>query len=599
MRRCISLIAAFVMAVVLGLSAQAADAKRPVVLVFDTSATGISKSLAISSTRALRNYLRDSQRVEATIFDRESPTVLRAIMDKKLTADSVASYSSKQQRIEAAQTLGFDYVAAAEMSIIKKTDILPPLKTKGPKGSKTEVKIDPADENTKMVQVKLWLSETTSRGGKWETVGTSIIPGIGDFDLENSMQSAMSAAVLDVVRQAFAKLPRIKQTTPTADSDSNAIGATSPPVNAQPTAADYTSQADTSIKEGNLALAIQQYSRAVSADPSNGPLRIKLAEAYARKGMYDQAGDELTRALEVGTDKALVDAAKGRIQSIRDGTKPVTSFEPKPATPAEPKPTEKSVPAAVVVRKQSDDAYSQAVTKLIEGDKLWNQGKPDDAAQAYADAAKLNPSDWRSFERLAIVNASMSLFNEARKALEQLKVAQPDPPPDIAQNRYDMFRGAFDKSFKVLLKQYDDDSADFEKKIISRESYYNTIKGLALRLESMAKFLDALSVPATKQPANLRRSLACGLAAQAASSSLDYLESNNTKAKANADIFIAQARKEIEAAAKYDDNKVVVTKEAPKEVTGNRDQGTENGDQGTENPEQPAQTEEPAADNGQ
>ncbi|MCL5105330.1 MAG: tetratricopeptide repeat protein [Armatimonadetes bacterium] len=579
MRRAIVTFIGLILAIMLGISAEAAG--RPMVLVFETSAgTGISKQLASSSSRALRNYLRDSQRVEATIFDRESPAVLRAIMDKKLTADSVASFSSKEQRIEAARTLGFDYAAAADLSIIKKTDLLPPLKTKGPK---TEVKINPEDEMSSLMQVKLWLADVDSRKSNWEAIGSSMIVGTGELDLGNSMQSAMSTSVLDIVRQAFAKLPRVKQTDPSATDNSSAIAASAPPPASQPTAADYSSQAETSLKDGNLALAIQQYSMAVSADPSNGPLRIKLAEAFARKGMFDQADDELTRALEAGADKAAIDAARARVEAMQTGTKP--------PPPSEAKTVDKGSQSVAVGPKPTGDAYSQAVAKLIEGDKLWNQGKPDDAAQAYSDAAKLYPLDWRSHERLAIVNASMSLFNEARKALEQLNVVQPEPSAEVAQNRYDMFRRAFDKSFEMLLKQYDDDSADFEKKIISRESYYTTVNGLALRLESMAKFLDALPVPSSKKPANLRRSLACGLAAQAASNSLDYLESNNKKAKANADVFMSQAKKEIQAASKLDDNKVVVSKEAPKEGTGTPDEGSES-------PEQP-QPDESAPAEGQ
>ena len=48
--------------------------------------------------------------------------------------------------------------------------------------------------------------------------------------------------------------------------------------------------------------------------------------------------------------------------------------------------------------------------------------------------------------------------------------------------------------------------------------------------------------------------------AQAASSLLDYLETNSDKAKANAATFAAQAKKETEEAEKLEANKVLVKK---------------------------------------
>ena len=154
----------------------------------------------------------------------------------------------------------------------------------------------------------------------------------------------------------------------------------------------------------------------------------------------------------------------------------------------------------------------------------------------------------------------MSLFNESRMALAELDQVQPSPPPATVGKRYEMLRKAFDVHFATLLKQYDSSATDYDAQKISRESYYSEVKGLALRLESMAKYLDAIPVPPEKAPANLHRSLACGLMAQAASSLLDYLESNSDKAKSNAATFSTQAKKETEEAEKLEGNKVIVTK---------------------------------------
>jgi tetratricopeptide (TPR) repeat protein len=203
---------------------------------------------------------------------------------------------------------------------------------------------------------------------------------------------------------------------------------------------------------------------------------------------------------------------------------------------------------------------AQSVVMMTKGDELWKKGESDEAADDYRAAIKLDPTDWRTYERLSVVTAYMSMFNESLTALEQLKKVQPDPPSYTVESRYNLYRKAIDQQFAMLLRQYESDSDGYADGKITRETYYNTIKGLSLRLESMAKFIDALTVPAAKEPANLHRGLACGLMAQAATSLLDYLETNSSKSKDNADVFVSQAKKELDDAKKFETNGVVITK---------------------------------------
>ena len=505
--------------------AGADGASRPVVIVFGSAqGEGADKALTDSSTRAVCSYLRDTQRVESIVFNRESPTVLRAIMEKQLTADQVASYSSQQERIRVAKALSYEYAAGAEVSV-----------------------------KNGMVQVKLWMAKST--GGKrdrWEATTQAATGGGGDRAYDNAMQSATSAAVISIARQAFLGLPAVAEKQPTTGTQTTAIGADliTPP--APPSASAYVSQADASLKSGSFALAIAQYQQAVNADPSNAALRIKLADAFARKGLYDEASAELGRAATMGASVDQVAATKNQIEDLRAGQgspEPVRVDTVK--TGAQP-PKPDTTPAT--------EAKS-ALSQMREGDKLWREGKPDEAADAYKEAIKLSPADWRAHERLALVYASMSMFAESRKTLQQLATVQPDQSPKTISDRYELFSKVFEQWFKVLFNQYDRDLADYEKHIISRESYYSSTKGLGARLESMAKFLDALPVPDDKKPANLHRSLACGLVSQAALSLLDYLETNNAESKSNAETFVAQAKKELEAATKLRTKPVVVKKQ--------------------------------------
>jgi tetratricopeptide (TPR) repeat protein len=535
----------------------AVEGAMPEILIFEAVAKeGISKELAASTTKAVKVYFRESRRVEATVINRESPTVLRAVMEKKLSLDSLASYSTREQQVEVAKAMGYAYAAGVEISIEKEPkNLIEGTMPRPPKGIKVG-EDEKSKEKVNFLQVKVWLTRIEGKPGQWESVKSSMINGSSVMEMDNTMQSAASAAVLDLTKQAFAKIKPQDESAKTGET-STAVESPQLPATSAPNASDYSMQAEKSMSEGNLAQAIGQYEHAVSADPTNGALRVKLAEAYGRKGLYEQAKSELDRAEKIGIEKALIDAARANIAKMESGvaqTNPPATKEPKvdPAPGVVKTPPTATQPPVISPVKRLKKPAAVAEDKLREGDKFWNQSKPDEAALAYAEAAKIYPADWRSYERLAAVNASMSLFGEARKAIEQLKAAQPNPPAETVAKRYEMFRKSFDRAYDTLLSQLEDDSANYSKKIISRESYYSSVNGLGIRLETLTQFLDSLSKPVSRQPAALRRSLACGLLAQASASLLEYLESNDKKQKQNAELFIDQAKKEAAAAAKLD-----------------------------------------------
>jgi tetratricopeptide (TPR) repeat protein len=568
MNRVIIFFAATVMAALICVPI-AADSARPIAVVFPTAhGEGIDKSLADASTQALCNYLRETGRVDVVAFDRESPTVLRAIMDKELTADQVASYSNHQQRIDVAKALAYDYAASAEISV-----------------------------KDGVVNVKVWLAK--ARGGKkdqWEALGQSSVGGgVGELNFVNAMQSATSAAVVSVSRQGFLGLPAIDEKAASTPSDTIAITTdlVAPP--APPTASDYSGQADESLKAGNFAVAIQQYQQAVNADPTSPSLRLKLADAFARRGLYDEAISELNRAEALGADSEKLSTMRKQVDALRDGkpapAEAAVASQPQTPTPdvETTQPTAEPDPAAPKPKADS----KAAIAKMKLGDSLWRAAKVDEAAVAYKEAVALNPADWRAYERLALVNVSMSLYSEAKKALLQLSAVQPRPSSQIIATRYSVFTKVFEQSFSGLLKQYERDARDYQTQRIARESYYSSVKGLSYRVETMAQFLDVLTVPDDKKSMNLHLSLACGLVSQAASSLQDYLETNSADSKANAETFIAQAKKELETVHKALARSTTAQKPPAQRETQTAEpagEGTEQAQPASEESGQPQQT---------
>ena len=194
---------------------------------------------------------------------------------------------------------------------------------------------------------------------------------------------------------------------------------------------------------------------------------------------------------------------------------------------------------------------------MAAGDKLWAQGKTEPALQAYRASIALDPSDWRPYERLATLLAAVGLFDESRRVLAVLQTLQSKPPPDVVTYRYGRLRLAVDKRFQILMTQYYTDAGRYAAKKINREKYYSLVRDVGSTLSSMASLVDAMTVPPEKRTINLHRSLACGLAAQAAAGLADYLETDNERLKSDADAFMEQARTEHEQVQRMEAGKLL------------------------------------------
>ncbi|MFQ3548818.1 MAG: tetratricopeptide repeat protein [Armatimonadota bacterium] len=518
----------------------------PVVLIFPTvKGNQATIELADSATKALKTYFKDTNKVEAIIFNRDSVSVQRALLEKRLTEDNISSYSPNEEKIKVAKELGYDYAAFAEISI--------------------------KDNSVTLI---VWLGSVDNKN--WESKGIARANNDNILDLNNSMQAAASYAVIEIANTAFSELPILNLNRPIEEGQSSAI-ITSETAPSKPTAEEIAQSAEKKLSEGQLAEAINQYQKAVNEDPSNGELRIKLSEAFAAKGLFRDAYSELGRAIMVGADSISVESARERIKQMENKTIPdsqtgpiaeVIMSENNNTSPVEAKnisqEESEKIPKDIVLAPNRPSSTTgvnvttPAVKKMIEGDKLWNDGKPDDAANSYREAIKLNPNDWRAYERLAVVNASMGLFGESSNVLAELKKIQSSPDIPILNNRYIMLRKSFDNHFAEVLRQYDRDLLSFNKEKISRESYFASLRGLIQKLDRMRDFLSSIPVPTSQNPANQRRIMATGLVKQACFSLMDYLETNDIDASTNADLFIRQAKREFETARKLDGNIVLL-----------------------------------------
>ncbi len=504
-----------------------AQDSKSLLLLFQCSVQeGGDRTAAETATTALRDYFRDTGRVDVALFSAESPTVMRAVIEKRLTEEQVASYADRSQRIEVAKALGFRYAAGAEVVRVER-----------------------------MLTLSLWVADVTGRRPViYETSRKARTGGDNPNDMNNAVQTAASGVVTDISGKAFADLPEVKETE---DADigtpSVATPTAAPPTDAKPTqlpSTDYIIRADDAMKQGNVAVAIADYKRAVDIEPNNFDFRLKLAEAFSAKGMFEDAQEQIARAVAAGADPARIAQIK---KKIAESASDAAGVEPPPPD-VDPTGTSgpESAPPTSKRAKEAISAQRAAIAKLIEGDDLWKNEAPDDAAAAYRESIQLNSSDWRAHERLAIVLASNSRFEESRQALMRLRVVQPVVPADLLLNRYRMFRSAFDKRVGVLIARFDSDASEFRRGRLSKDAYAVSIRNYLSEMDTMKRFLKEMPSPASRDGVNLSRDLACGLIAQAASSASEYLKTGQDKLRVNAAAYLDEARLEMLSVSRSD-----------------------------------------------
>ncbi len=505
-----SILLAFFVAV--GVTAWCAEA--PKTLIFEAvPGEGADENLARSVTRAQREYMRSTKRTEVEIFLRSSSSVERAIMEKLVTADQVASYATKEDKITVGRKLGFDFVAGSDITY--KDDTL---------------------------TVNLWMSGVSGKKSQnWQTQKVSKTRGAAPNKVDNAVQSATSAAVHEIVPKAFSKTPVVPDEPEAVEIEAAPLPDLS--VIQPPSPDELIQQAEESMKRGDLAQAIDQYSKAVNLDPGNGALRLELAGVYLKKGMVNDAFDEMMRAQNAGADPVKVQELGLLIAKAVPAEPDADSPPTTPALPVSPTNT-RPAPASPRPPIVSSNA---AIAKLNEGDQFFKKSQMPQAIQAYKQAMALSPRDWRGAERLTLALAAVGKFAEAKTAMAELKKVNPDPSPDVLARRYRGLRMAVDKRLRLLIDQYKSDYSAYQQKRLSREKFYNSVQEASATFQEMAAFVDKLQTPPERKEINLRRSLACGLASQAADGMMDYLETDSLKASGNSAAFMSEAESELTA----------------------------------------------------
>jgi len=478
---------------------RAANAELPTVLLFPvTLSDGAKPDLAAEATQAIKTYLRQTGKADVVDFDPESVLFKRALREHHIKPEDLVAVTTLEARLRVAGLIGADCAASGDVSV--KDD---------------------------RVKASVWLAQTQTKK-VWRTEGVTVVSPVGARDraLSNAMQSAISSVVYQLVDHVFkGGKAGAAVLAPGPQVGSSVAQTAEPPAD---DAASHVDKAERFAKAGDLASAILEYRNAVNADPRNMDTRLKLVRLYEQREMHSQAIEELQRAQDIDPENEAVRQEMAAIYERRGAPDK----------------------AAKVLTSQADQRPQDLKSRLAAGDYCWKHKKFEEAEEQYRRAVEIDPNNPVPHERLALALAVQSLFNESRKELEQLAKLDPKPEPKVADERYTGLRAFADGDARNLLDQYDAGARSFANREMTRESYYDFVKGIAIRFDSISRFLEALTPPESASSTHRHRILGCSLMVQACTSTLRYLETNKASEKESAAIFAAEARRHLETAAK-------------------------------------------------
>lgn len=478
---------------------QAADSP-PMALLFPVTSDESTDSVyAVETTQAIKTYMRQIGKADVTDFDPDSPLIKRAIMEHRIKAEDMGNASTPDARLQLADRIGTDLVLSGDVFV-----------------------------KEEKVTVSVWIAQTrTKKIMRFDASAGFLLEGDRKRAISNAIQSATSSVIYKLADEALKDVkvdPASVQ--PTAEE-----GASAPLVESVYTTQSKNEESGTLVnkaeqfaKKGDLANAILTYRAAINADPRNVGIRIKLIRLYTERKMFPQALDEVERAKMIEPENEALRTELARIYEER-------------GTPEK---------AAEIYTSVAEENPNDIAARIKAGDYQWQQSKLDEAEKQYRLAAQADVTNPLPYERLALLFASKSMYTESLKELSQAqKISSKSELKSFTDNYYTRFMSVVESDLDDILTRLDSQYTSFSQKEITREAYYEQVRGFGKRVQSIAGLLQALTPPEDHVSTNRHRILGCSLLSQSCASTIRYLETNKTSEKEDAEIFLTEAKKHI------------------------------------------------------
>ena len=538
----------FVVAFMAPASAQKSPGNR--ILLFPLEG---EKAHSEAVTKAIKANLKQSSKLVVTELRPDLPSLKRAVLEKRIAKSDIDS-KEIASRLRVGQAIDADYVlygdARGDNSAMTANLYAAQVKSGRQYAFTSTVKTEQAVGRSTLI---LSVASTVTSQFFQEVLGIvppatpAIVPSLDANtkpppEVKNTPPVKPDPKAPDVVPP-----PAPNPATPTTKEPAVAEAPVAPPLQPGKETADpkpapppppsntesiaYSTQAEALAAQSDYAGAIQAMKTAVNLSPADVELRLKLVGYYRKKGMSSEADAELQRALALKPDtnvsKALFAA---NLQSAGSNQEAIKLYRD-------------------ILKENPKDTKS----RLALGDALWNDGKVDDAALEYAQASNEAPSDPVPFERLARLFASRAQFLESTTSIasiKQLKGQEDDRPVDVGL--YRSLIQSTDIAYTKSRSQLEEAAKSYGSGKMTRESYFNKVKGLLTEVEQLADFLTDLDPPPDYSKSYLHRTLAASLLSQSITTAQEWLIKNNAALKQQSDQFAKDSVVEMDTAAALD-----------------------------------------------
>jgi tetratricopeptide (TPR) repeat protein len=477
-------------------SAGARGMARPMLALYDLlPADDASKAILAESNRTLKSYLRDTGKVDVLQVRSDMPSIKRAIAEGAITDEEVTRLQDPSVRQKIAKAIGADYAL----------------------GGATAVKDGQVSMAVELVNVKT--------GKTWQGNSNVKISG-GDpaKSLTNGIQSATNTVVEQLSSDALQTLPKTTVAPPPVENTPDEATTTATAAGDAPARFERAKQM---LEQGNVAGATYELTRAIDADPQNPDYRMLLARAYMRRNMYDEALAQLKRVTDADPNN-------------QEAVKATTEIYEAKGTPTE----SMELYQKLITQKPDDPKL-----RISLGDLLWKKAKIEEAIKSYEAAEALDSKSVEVHDKLARCYAAQSRFDDSTRELGLIATLEPKPDPTTVSARYSDLMKVVENEIKSISSQFDQGAKAYANEEHTLEQYYEMVRGLTARADTLTKFLDKVTVPPASVSAQSHRILACSLLSQAGEALMSFLETNKTDHQTESQLYLSEARKELSLAA--------------------------------------------------
>ncbi len=275
----------------------------------------------------------------------------------------------------------------------------------------------------------------------------------------------------------------------------------------------------------NLILALR---KAVNDKPHDARLRRDLARAYLERGWHSAARDEANRAVAAAPEDSQLHRLLGDISlAAGDPESAVAAYQD-------------------AVRLNGKDVASY----ISLGDAFLGLTRAEEAQKAYASAAAAEPSSPIPHRRLARSFALKGDFESSAREMDLAKSLGGSDDPSNQSGDFVEILGMAESTLRTAMARQTATRIALTNGSKTREQCFSDSNEQKKRVEKLAAYLEGVQAPPQLVRVTALYAQAAGIAVQYLETSLQFLETQETRKEEEALLLLKETSRQLDDAAK-------------------------------------------------